>query len=139
MSQHTESKLFKDLKKAIPEANLVRHEDRMSLGVPDVSYSYKVHGWIELKQGQWPANPYKPVNFSHPLTPQQKKFLKRKDNLCGHTFILAWIGDEYLWFLGRDSYQLGILTQMQLKRLAVAYTVRLDDDIYDILIHTYPS
>ncbi len=139
MSQHTESKLFKDLKKAIPEADLVRHEDRISLGVPDVSYSYKVHGWIELKQGQWPANRRKSVNFSHPLTPQQKKFLKTKDLMVGHTFILAWIGDEYLWFLGRDSYQLGILTQMQLKRLAVAYTVRLDDDIYDILIHTYPS
>ena len=134
MSQHTESKLFKDLKKAIPKADLVRHEDRMSSGVPDISYSYDVHGWIELKQGQWPANIKKPVRFSHPLTPQQKKFLKRKDDLCGHTFILAWVGDDYLWFLGRDSYELDTMTQYQLKRLAVARTMRLDVDIYPILI-----
>ena len=137
MSQHTESKLFQDLKRAIPQADLVRHEDRMSLGVPDVSYSYKVHGWIELKQGQWPANRRNPVKFSHPLTPQQKGFLKQKDLMVGHTFILAWIGDDYLWFRGEHSYVLGTLSQTQLKRLAVTYTERLDGNIYDILTYIW--
>lgn len=136
MSLHTESKLFKDLKQAIPKADLVRHEDRITLGMPDVSYSYQVHGWIELKQCEWPANLKAIVPFRN-FTPHQKKLLKRKDDLCGHTFILAWIEHEYLWFLGRDAYQLGTLTRLQLVQLSVAHTKSLGPWIYRVLTHEY--
>ena len=73
-----------------------RHEDRLNLGVPDVSYTIKnTNGWIEMKQiEKWPAKSTTPIKIKH-FTAQQRQFLRTRAN-C---FLLLWVRSENIWLL----------------------------------------
>ena len=72
-----------------------RHEDKFSLGVPDVSFGFNgINGWIELKfLPKWPSNPDAPVKFRK-FKPEQRNFLVSRGMAGGHCFLLALIGNK---------------------------------------------
>lgn len=76
------------------------HEDRFSLGIPDLSYGIGcVNGWIELKQiDKWPVKEetlVKPKKF----TPQQVSWLKKRNKKGGHCFVFIRVNRiEYFLF-----------------------------------------
>ena len=89
-----ESLMWKDLKK-VSDADMTRHEDKLNLGIPDVSYGLDgVNGWIELKQyDRWPSDPQEPLPFRN-LKPLQRRFLRKRGRAGGHCFILLRVGNK---------------------------------------------
>lgn len=75
------------------------HEDRYSLGIPDLSYGAKgVNGWIELKQVKdWPMKPDTPVDLNH-FTPLQVNWLRRRGKKGSRCYVLIKISNEYFVF-----------------------------------------
>ena len=67
-----------------------RHEDEMTVGIPDVSYSCPgIHGWIELKAlHNWPKRESTPVRFPK-FKPAQRRFLVNRGELGGFCFFMA--------------------------------------------------
>jgi hypothetical protein len=79
---------------------LQRHEDRISAGVPDVSYSgWGTGGWLELKVlKRWPARKMTPVKIG--LTKEQALWLRQcGKHGNGNCFILLRVGrGDFLLF-----------------------------------------
>jgi len=96
----TESYLWGKLK-VMPDSDFQRHEDSIGLGVPDVSYGLdNVCGWIELKA--FPKRMARGVYKFHNFKKWQKKWLMRRGEQGGHTFLMLIIGKgrtvEYFLF-----------------------------------------
>jgi len=79
-----------------------RHEDRYSVGIPDLSYGVNnINGWIELKAyEQWPVNTIK-----H-FTAKQAAWLTNRGEAGGHCFILIRINGTILLFNWKKAYAL---------------------------------
>jgi len=75
------------------------HEDRFSLGIPDLSYGVAgVNGWIELKQVEkYPKKSSTPIDLKH-FTPSQVNWLRKRGKRAGSCFILIQITTEYYIF-----------------------------------------
>lgn len=96
-----------------------RHEDKHSIGIPDLSYATDHHGWIELKKISCPSL-VKPIKIAH-FTPAQKSWVKRFGAKCGHVWVLIQIDRRYLLFGWWSVDQIGKLTLNELSREAHQY------------------
>ena len=75
-----------------------RHEDRYSTGIPDVSYSMKYHGWIELKfLKSPPVNADTAMRIKH-YTSDQKNWITRHGKRAGLCWILIQVGEVFMLF-----------------------------------------
>ncbi len=86
------------------------HEDRFSVGIPDLSYGFDgVNGWIELKQiKEWPKRPDTPAKPDK-YTPEQVNWLMRRGRKAGHCYVLVRVGSNehflFNWTEARDVRQ----------------------------------
>lgn len=94
----TESYLWK--KKLSPyfkkhRVDASRHEDKLMLGVPDVSFGYKgINGWIELKfLPKWPPTD-KTILKLRKFKPEQRNFIRKRGRTGGHCFLMLMVGDR---------------------------------------------
>ena len=109
-----------------------RHEDRYSIGVPDVSYGIKlyypppkapkkVNGWIELKVIEsWPKRPGTIVKVPH-YEIEQKIWLRERGETGGSCFFFLKVLDtkEYLLFTHITAQSVGRLTREELENSAI--------------------
>ena len=88
-----EKDLYKQLKNVFSnykdqtgtEFDLQRHEDYLSVGVPDCSFGILgVNGWIELKYSDSFTN-----EFNTQLRPEQKSWLVRRGRAGGHCHLFS--------------------------------------------------
>lgn len=92
----SESSVWKALSRAIrqryPRADAYRHEDRLSDGVPDVSYCIEdVSGWVELKHlDHLPVDPTRPIRTG--LLETQRSWLLRRSKAGCPCFVLVGVG-----------------------------------------------
>jgi len=93
-----------------------RHEDRYSLGIPDVSFAItfkgkKINGWIELKVigKMHDSNVIKVSKF----TKEQKAWLTDTSEHGGNCFLFLKAGDVYMIF-GDDFYSIGTMTAKEM-------------------------
>lgn len=81
-----------------------RHEDRLSAGVPDVSFALDgVDGWLELKVlSRWPTRPETPVRLG--LRADQALWLRDRAKVGGgRCWVLGQVGRDYMllpWWRG---------------------------------------
>jgi len=74
-----------------------RHEDRMTAGIPDLSYAIDgADGWIELKSmAAWPVRPGTRVDVG--ITPEQVLWAEQRGAAgSGRCFVLIRVGREHL-------------------------------------------
>lgn len=93
----TESALWKELNRIMKEHwEASRHEDKLSKGVPDVSYSLNnsCSGWIELKTDFRIKDGI--ITFPR-LEASQRIWLYRRNRLCGNCFVLAANEEEWVF------------------------------------------
>lgn len=113
----SESRLFKKLKRATPDFDWERHEDKFVSGIPDCSYGAKgVGGWVELKTyDTWPRNPDDPLVFSD-LKPTQVNWVKSRGKKHPYVWFLVSIDNADDWFLISWVFarKLGELTRTEL-------------------------
>lgn len=99
----TESDLWKELNELMLFGwTASRHEDILTRGVPDVSFSISsnVSGWIELK---CKFTILKNGGIKVPtLEPAQRVWLHKRAEKCGHVFVLC--ANENAWFFIRSAY-----------------------------------
>lgn len=97
------------------------HEDLLNTGVPDISYSHLVHGWIELKYAEaWPKRASTPLRLPH-YTKEQKAWLLRRGRAAGHCWLFLRVGRaEFLLFDHERAQHVG---EME-RGLVVACTKR---------------
>lgn len=95
MSKKAEARFWSWLQPIITSfADVQRHEDKYSVGIPDLSYGVNgVNGWIELKAcDKWPTG-------GLPLfTNKQSNWLTDRGKTGGHCFILVRISSVILIF-----------------------------------------
>jgi hypothetical protein len=106
----------------------VRHEDRCTPGVPDVSYGMKGKcGWIELKAlPKWPRN-LKAIVKLPGLTPDQKAWLRDRGSQSGSCYLMIRIGRDYLLYRWHVVHLLGSLDTTGMYRTARAFWSRSID------------
>lgn len=96
-----------------------RHEDKYSVGIPDVSYGLLgVNGWIELKAyRKWPTNGIPK------FTSKQSNWLKNRGKHGGKCFVLIRIDDYILVYDHVDCHKLRDkgCGKEELKKLAIKY------------------
>lgn len=72
-------------------------ENPVQPGTPDVNY---IEGWIELKwMRRWPAGKGTVIRLPH-FTRRQRRWLKRRWENGGATWLLLQVGREWLLFTG---------------------------------------
>lgn len=76
---------MKENSKLVPGLHLVRIENALSRGTPDVEGHYSRSFWIELKGADRPKRASTPVRFD--LKPEQRLWLERRWSVGG----LAWL------------------------------------------------
>jgi hypothetical protein len=72
-----------------------RHEDKYTTGIPDLSYSTTVGGWIELKFTATEPAPNKSLRFKH-FTPEQRNWLVKHGNRTGLCFLFMRVGPKFI-------------------------------------------
>lgn len=104
-----------------------RHEDKLSTGIPDVSYSTTCHGWIELKfVATPPKRPGTPLRIPH-YTAEQRNWLERHGKRGGRCFLLLQVEREYLLFNWSGAQSVGRVALDELRTVAVArWSGRID-------------
>jgi len=116
--QKTWAKFRKHLA-ALPGCKFDRIEARgLSVGVPDVAYSYQAHhGWVELKAlragslGHW--------------TPKQRWWLQERDQIGGYCWLLVDTDEGMFLLNARSAAKLDTRTDpMELGQLCSAYIDR---------------
>lgn len=95
-----------------------RHEDKHSTGIPDISYSTTVHGWVELKYLESPPKKGGVMKIDH-FTASQRNWLTRHGKRAGHCFILVQVGSKYLLFSWEACPHIGRVTYEEHLALAV--------------------
>lgn len=109
-----------------------RVENRIGSGMPDVAYTIRNHGWIELKFLAKATDG--PVRVRH-FTPEQRNWIARHGNRSGRVFVLMQIERHYLLFDHRHVFEIGDLTLEQLRSIAVGYWHKsIDVDELTILL-----
>jgi hypothetical protein len=87
-----------------------RHEDKLNLGIADVSFVNNDgrHGWIELKhEHEWPARESTIVRLKR-YTEAQRIFLRDKGEAGGNAWLLVKIGRDVLLFDWKVAQRVGI-------------------------------
>jgi hypothetical protein len=119
-----ESSLWKMMKKSLagPGRDLVRVENPIAPGTPDVNYSINgTDGWVELKEiDRWPKRPGTPVRIPH-YTPQQRLWIRRRVLAGGRAFVLLRVNESmtYLLLPGAWAWKnLGKVPREELERAA---------------------
>jgi hypothetical protein len=100
-----------------------RHEDKLQEGIADVSYisSKGFHGWIELKKiKEWPKRKSTIVKIDH-YTDDQRRFLKRKGEAGGLTWLFLQVNRDYLLFNWSAAQDVGRVEKDVLIRSAFRY------------------
>lgn len=79
-----------------------RHEDKHSVGIPDVSYGCRgTQGWIELKSlTAWPRKGFPALSV------EQANWLTRRGKVGGNCYLLAEI-DDFILLIGWE--RIGLL------------------------------
>lgn len=91
----TESYIWKKLKAGIPEAHFTRHEDKVTFGIPDVSYGIAGrNGWIELKSYRLP--PLTSIPSFNKFKRTQRSWLKNRGRTGSNCWVLTGFGDNIL-------------------------------------------
>ena len=104
-----------------------RHEDKLSTGIPDVSYSTTLHGWIELKFIAEPPKRASTILRIPHYTAEQRNWLERHGKRGGRCFLLLQVGREYLLFDWTGALSVGRVTMDELRAIAVArWSGRID-------------
>ena len=81
MAKGPEAKLWQDVKKALKDAHLVRIENKVGPGIPDVNGCYKgIEFWLELKVIK---------GNSLQLSKFQKAWIYERTRVGGKVFVLA--------------------------------------------------
>lgn len=112
-----------------------RHEDKYSVGIPDVSYAIKYHGWIELKYlKSEPVLNSSIMRIKH-FTPQQRNWLKTFGEKAGRCFILLQINHRYIIFSWEVCDLIGFVTYPEHQDIAIKIWDRSInwDELTDIL------
>lgn len=80
------------------------HEDRYSLGIPDLSYGINgINGWIELKQiEKWPKNDDTPV-APKKYTSLQVNWIISRGKKGGNCYIMIKVKNDYFIFDWRSA------------------------------------
>lgn len=87
-------------------------------GTPDVNFAW---GWIELKStNAWPVRADTPVRLDHPLTPQQRIWIRNRCATGGNVWILLTVASEWLLFRGEKAEVVGVASKEELRRAALA-------------------
>lgn len=112
----SEAGMRTNLVKALSALDAMSVENPVGPGTPDINF---IGGWIECKWLRaWPKKPETPVRLDHPLTPQQKAWLRRRRRRGGEAWVMLQCGREWLLFKGEvASDHLGTATQRELKYL----------------------
>jgi len=105
-----EQKLWKRVKAAFDRhhnAHVVRVENTLGVGTPDVNYCINsCEGWIELKaMAKAPHDKDLPFKVPH-LTQQQVIWLHKRANCGGEVWLLTLFGGFYLLTHGKDVARL---------------------------------
>jgi hypothetical protein len=97
-----------------------RHEDKHSVGIPDVSFGMKnFNGWIELKHlEKWPPSG-NIIKIPH-FTPQQANWLFDRDLSGGNCWLLLRVGNEYIFIRGKNVLEVGYVEEDAIRELADA-------------------
>lgn len=75
-----------------------RHEDKLTSGIPDVSYSITHHGWIELKYlPDKPKRDNSILKIDH-YTPEQRNWLTLHGARGGLCFLMLQVDKTYMIF-----------------------------------------
>lgn len=118
----TEQQLWKFLSSKMKGKWLAqRHEDRLSQGIPDVSFSIRGvgHGWMELKAID-AAMPAAPVRIPH-LTDLQRAWIMSHGQAGGGVFVLVSIGEGIYLFDYSVVYKLGLMTSVEMRETAAVF------------------
>lgn len=96
-----------------------RHEDRLSAGVPDVSYGINnVNGWLELKSlYSWPKDQFTIVRIPG-FTDQQRAWLQNRGCKGGRCWLLIRVERTYLLFSWCQVHLVGKLIKTHLHATA---------------------
>lgn len=100
-----------------------RHEDKISLGIPDVSFGFKgKNGWIELKYLEdYPKKESSPIRIKH-FTPEQKIWLEVRQMFGGNCWVLIGISKDIYLFKAEDLTGIGVnLNRNQFMKKAFSY------------------
>lgn len=94
-----------------------RHEDKLQLGIADVSFVNNDgrHGWIELKRlREWPKRESTIVRLPH-FTDHQRIWLRRKGEAGGNVWLLVKIERDVLLFDWETAYvHVGGITKQEM-------------------------
>lgn len=139
----TESRIWKLfsalLKECEPDSDATRHEDRLSLGTPDISFAIRgIGGWCELKAyAKWPELST-PLSFRN-LKPLQKNWIEARGRAGAPVTILVAVGKDFLLLPWTSVRLLGTLTRAELAELATwTGRDRLDSSLIDALLAPPP-
>lgn len=103
----SEAALWAATRKHLRRADLMRVENSVCPGTPDVNGCYRgVEFWIELKKVPRPRRTTTPVRIPH-FTPQQRAWIKRRGR---RAFVLLQVGRAYFLHGPEDVDALGGLT-----------------------------
>jgi hypothetical protein len=140
----TESRLwqlFSALLAALePEADATRHEDRMCIGTPDISFAIRrIGGWCELKAYEaWPKRSTTPLAFRN-LKPWQRNWIESRGRAGAPVTVLVAVADEFLLLSWVHIRKLGKLTRGELYEIALWRSrKRLDAGLIDALVRPAP-
>lgn len=101
------------------DIDMQRHEDKLSKGVPDVSYGFhRVNGWIELKYIEQPKDPDNLLRCPH-FTGTQRRWLMDRGTHGGHCFVMLQVGREYMLFDHIGCQFIGNVSLAKLRTYAI--------------------
>jgi len=93
-----------------------RHEDKLTLGIPDVSFGIGGGGgWIELKYlHEWPKMVNTVVSIDH-YTSEQRRWLRNRGRYNQNCWLFLRVGkDEFMLFDWQQAQMVGQLTKREL-------------------------
>lgn len=104
----SEARLWQYLRTGMGSAwEAQRHEDKLTSGIPDVSYSMSRHGWIELKYlSTKPKRAESPLKIDH-YTVDQRNWLTRHGSRAGLCFLLLQVEKTYMLFDWTKAMEIG--------------------------------
>ena len=95
-----------------------RHEDKLTAGIPDVSYSINRHGWIELKFLPSPPKRADSILRIDHFTVDQRNWLKNHGSRGGLCFVFLQVAKCYMLFDWTKVDQIGEVTYAEHRSLA---------------------
>jgi hypothetical protein len=103
---------------------LQRHEDYLSVGIPDFSYDIEGmagSGWIEMKRKKsWPVRPTTPLRLKH-FTKEQKAWLYKHGHFNKRCWLFLQVEQEYFLFDYKHCQEVGNLTKWDMWAACIGY------------------